>query len=88
MQRKQENSMLHLYPIPSPELKPRNQMLTLFEEPIFYEVNLSHNLNNEELVEQCVALVQAMIETNKSGIRESLMFILAEKLHCLQQRYP
>lgn len=41
----------------------------------------------EEIVEQCLALVYAIIECNNKSVKESLTFILEERLVLLKNKH-
>ncbi|MCO6523892.1 MAG: hypothetical protein J6562_02575 [Candidatus Schmidhempelia sp.] len=64
-------------------LSPKNK---LFEQPVSYGKD-EIELNTDELVEQCLALVKAIIIIEHLGIRESLIFILEEKLIKLRSHF-
>ncbi|MDX6913701.1 hypothetical protein R9X49_01070 [Pectobacterium carotovorum] len=44
-------------------------------------------LEQEEIIDQCRALIYAVIETKQSQVKEILTFILWERLDCLYRNY-
>lgn len=58
----------------------------LFEQSTPYQTQ-TIDLNTDELVEQCLALIKAIIIIEHSGIREALTFILEEKLIELRSHF-
>jgi hypothetical protein len=58
----------------------------LFEQSAPYQKQ-AIDLNTDELVEQCLALVKAIIIIEHLGIREALIFILEEKLIELRNHF-
>lgn len=57
------------------------------ETPANYFHNEEETLSNDEVIEQCLSLTKAMIAIPDLHVRESLMFILEEKLLFLASRF-
>ncbi|WP_392562619.1 hypothetical protein RHO12_03805 [Orbus sturtevantii] len=51
-----------------------------------YHANSLEPLIPDEIIEQCLALVYAMLEVQHHGVRESLTLILQERLQLLQDK--
>jgi len=56
------------------------------EELASYYTNRLESLIPDEIIEQCLALVYAMIEVQHHGVRESLTLVLQERLQLLQDK--
>ncbi|WP_392563905.1 hypothetical protein RHO13_11970 [Orbus wheelerorum] len=56
------------------------------EELAHYNTNRLDDLIPDEILEQCLALVYAMIEVQHQGVRESLTLVLQERLQLLQDK--
>jgi len=54
------------------------------EELADYHINKREQLIPDEIIEQCLALVYAMLEVQHYGVRESLTLVLQERLQLLQ----
>lgn len=58
----------------------------LCETPANYFHNEEETLSNDEIIEQCLSLIKAIIAISDMHVRESLTFILEEKLLFLASR--